>query len=116
MKLSIIIVSWNVHAELICCIESIKKNQPSVQFETIVVDNASTDGTVEAVKGRFPEVIVIANSDNRGFAAANNQGMKMAEGQYVMLLNPDTIVHPASIDKLVDFMDDNPDVGACGPK
>ena len=116
MKLSIIIVSWNVKEDLANCLLSIEKNPASEPFEIIVVDNASTDGTVEAVKVNFPEVVVIANDKNRGFAAANNQGVEKARGKYIFLLNPDTIVHPDSLDVLVKFMDENSDVGACGPQ
>jgi GT2 family glycosyltransferase len=116
MKLSIIIVSWNVRDELLECLRSIEKNPPSHKFEVIVVDNASTNDTVNTVKTDFPEVIVIANSKNRGFAAANNQGIKQSRGEYLLLLNPDTIVHPKSLNVLINFMDDNENVGACGPK
>lgn len=116
MKLSIIIVSWNVREDLIRCLRSVEENQPSGEFETIIIDNGSTDGTVEAVKRSFPEVVVLTNSENCGFAAANNQGIEIAKGQYILLLNPDTIVHSNSIDQLIDFMDNNLDIGVCGPK
>ncbi len=108
MKLSIIIVSWNVKRYLVDCLNSL--------HEVIVVDNGSADGTCDLVKERFPSVNLIKNSQNYGFAAANNQGMKAAKSQYILLLNPDTIVRDGALDKLIRFMDDNPDVGACGPK
>lgn len=116
MKLSIIIVSWNVREDLLTCLHSIEENKPSHTFEVIIIDNASTDGTVEAVTKDFPEVITIVNSENRGFAAANNQGIGKSLGQYLLLLNPDTIVHSHSLDILIKFMEYNNDVGACGPK
>lgn len=116
MKLSIIIVSWNVREDLVRCLESIKKNRPRDKYEVITVDNASTDGTAETVRNLFPDVKMIVNDTNRGFAAANNQGIKIAQGQYLLLLNPDTIVHPESLNLLVDFLNDNQDVGICGPK
>lgn len=116
MKLSIIIVSWNVGEDLLRCLESIKENLPCEKFEMIVIDNGSTDGTVKVVRKNFPEVVMVANDENRGFAVANNQGIKIAKGQYILLLNPDTIVHDGALDRLIGFMDDNPDVGACGPK
>ena len=116
MKLSIIIVSWNVKDDLLRCLSSLKDNPPSVSFEQIVVDNGSADGTSDAVKQKYPEVITIANSRNRGFAAANNQGIKASTGQYILLLNPDTIVHTGALDTLVRFLDDNPHVGVCGAK
>lgn len=116
MKLSIIIVAWNIREELVNCLRSIESNRPREDFELIVVDNASSDGTIEAVKNDWPQVITIANSENRGFAAANNQGIKRSKGRYVFFLNPDTLVHPHALDILTDFMDKNPDVGACGPR
>jgi len=116
MKLSVIIVSWNVRDDVLACLESLYKNPPSRASEIIVVDNASTDGTVDAVKRDFPEVVTVTNSENRGFAAANNQGIEKSRGEYILFLNPDTIVHPNSLDVLVNLMDDNKDAGACGPK
>ncbi len=71
LRLSIIVVSWNVREELVRCLQSIRENPPCDEFEVIVVDNASTDGTVEAIRSNFPNVIVIANSENRGFAAVS---------------------------------------------
>lgn len=116
MKLSIIIVSWNVKDDLLRCLSSLRDNAPSESVEVIVVDNMSSDGTVDGLKQTFPEVTVIANQENRGFASANNQGLAVSHGCYVLFLNPDTIVHPNSLDKLIAFMDSNPDVGACGAK
>ncbi|MBC8472002.1 MAG: glycosyltransferase family 2 protein [Planctomycetes bacterium] len=115
-KLSIIIVSWNVREYLLKCVRSIEENEPSCPFEVIIVDNASTDGTVDAIKKEFSQVVVVENKENRGFAAANNQAVELSQGEYVFLLNPDTILHPKSLDILVKFMDSNEDVGACGPK
>lgn len=116
MKLSIIIVSWNVKADLFRCLKSIKENRPHEEFEIIVVDNASTDGSVDIIKSDFPDVKIIANNNNVGFSAANNQAIKIAKGRYVFLLNPDTIIYPKSLDTLITFLDDHQDVGACGPK
>ena len=116
MKLSIIIVSWNVKDDLSRCLASLKENRPSVPFEVIVIDNRSSDGTVNMVRQEYPDVVVIGNHENKGFARANNQGIKQSRGQHVLLLNPDTIVPPGSLDRLVAFLGNNPDVGACGPK
>jgi len=116
MKLSIIIVSWNVEADVLDCLRSIRQNPPSEPFEVILVDNASSDGTVEAVRRDFAETVVIANAGNRGFAAANNQALAVAKGQYLLLLNPDTLVHPHALDLLVEYVESHPDVGACGPR
>jgi GT2 family glycosyltransferase len=82
----------------------------------LVVDNASRDDTVDDVKHQFPDVKLIANEENLGFAAANNQGLELSTGRYIFFLNPDTIMKPGSLDLLIDFMDTNPDAGACGPK
>ncbi len=116
MKLSIIIVSWNVREDLLTCLRSIKENKPSCTFEVIIIDNASIDDTVDMAQKHFSEMKLIINHDNRGFAAANNQGLKISQGEYLLLLNPDTILHPKSLDILVRFLDSNEDVGACGPK
>ena len=116
MKLSVIIVSWNVREELTGCLRSLRDNRPRDEFEVIVVDNASTDGTAEAIKKSFADFRLIANSENRGFAAANNQGIKESGGEYVLLLNPDTIVRPKSLDILINFMDEHKGAGVCSPK
>jgi hypothetical protein len=86
------------------------------KYEIFVVDNNSNDGTAEFVKKEFPQINLIANKDNPGFAKANNQAIAKARGKYVLLLNPDTIVLPDSIDKMLKFMDANGGVGAIGPK
>jgi GT2 family glycosyltransferase len=114
-KLSIIVVSWNTKPAILDCLRSIGEFPPSVTFEIIVVDNASIDGSVAAIRREFPQVIVLANGENRGFAVANNEGIAQAKGQYLLLLNPDTIVHRGALDSMVYFMDENADVGVCGP-
>jgi len=116
MKLSIIIVSWNVKKDLAQCLDSIRTNQTNHEHEIIVVDNASSDGTVEMVSQNYPKVRLIANQQNTGFGAANNQGVKISQGHYLLFLNPDTIVHAEALDTLIDFMDDNTNVGICSPK
>jgi len=116
MRLSMIIVSWNVRNELLDCLRSIQQNPPSHRYEVIVVDNASTDGTADAVQEEFPDVTLIVNTENRGFAAANNVGIRKSQGEYVLILNPDTIIPSHSLDVLVTFMDTNKEVGASGPR
>lgn len=116
MKLSIVIVSWNVKKDLVNCLRSIGENPAYKSFEVIVIDNASTDSTVETVRNEFPEIVVITNSQNLGFAAANNQGIEKSRGEYILLLNPDTIVQLNSLNVLIEFMDENEDVGICGPQ
>ena len=116
MELTIIIVSYNVRQDLVNCLRSIKESQPCVEIEIVVVDNASTDGTVGIIKKDFPEVVMIVNSENIGFSAANNQAIRIAKGRYLLLLNPDTIVHSQSLDNLVKVLDESPTAGACGPR
>jgi len=116
MELSIVIVSWNVRQDLIQCLESLYKYPASGTSEVIVIDNASTDGTIDAIATKFPQAIVIVNNRNSGFAAANNQGIERAQGKYILLLNPDTTVHSGSLDILIRFMNENEDVGICGPQ
>ena len=115
IDVSIIIVSWNVLHFVKECLLSISLDD-GCNYEIIVVDNASEDGTVEYLKQCWPDVVVIANDDNRGFASANNQGIKIAQGRHIVLLNPDTQVLDNAIDKLIDFMDSHLDVGIAGGK
>lgn len=113
--LSIVIVSWNSERYLRGCLSSIPAGAGKLAFEVFVVDNASRDGSAVLVKAEFPAARLIANSANRGFAAANNQGLRLATGRYALLLNPDTRVHEGALERLAAFMDGNPDAGACGP-
>ena len=116
MVLSIIIVSWNVCDYLVDCIESILKNCRLLQYEIIVIDNASTDGTVDLIKNKYPGLILIINDTNKGFAYANNQGIRQARGRYLLFLNPDTIIKPDAVEKMLTFLEQNKDVGAIGPR
>jgi len=116
LDLSIIIVSWNVKGLLRRCLDSIFQHPTSnLQFEVIVVDNASSDGSAEMVKEDFPQVRLMANEENLGFTRANNQGIAASRGRYVLLLNPDTEVIGDALGAMVDYMDVHPDVGALGP-
>lgn len=116
MDVSVIVVSWNVWSWLAPCLRSIRQALGRLEGEIIVVDNASTDGTPERVREAFPEVRLLINPANRGFPAANNQGMAVARGRYFFLLNPDTIVLDQAIEELVTFADAHPDVGVVGPQ
>ncbi len=111
--LSVVIVNWNTCEELKGCLESALAEDPG-SAEIIVVDNASTDGSVEMLHGEFPNVRLIRNTENLGFARASNQGIKASNGRYVLLLNPDCIVHQGAFTELVRFGDANPDVGIFG--
>lgn len=114
--ISIVIVNWNTRQLLLDCIQSITETTTKCSFEIIVVDNASTDDSCEAVAKEFPTVRVIRNSCNLGFAAANNVGIRNASGRYVSLINSDVIVNNACLDCMCAYMDSNPDVGVLGPK
>lgn len=146
VDLSVIIVSWNVRDLLQRCLTSIldgaaslttsapdvmEESQPpelesvrarprdangTLQTEVIVVDNASTDGSVEMVHDRFPAVRLVANSHNWGFTVANNQGLAESRGRYCLLLNPDTEVVNSALATMVRYMDAHPEVGALGPQ
>jgi GT2 family glycosyltransferase len=116
MDVSVVIVSWNVRQLLQECIASIPENSRGASHEIIVVDNASTDHTVEMLRLDYPGVRVIANAGNLGFAHANNQGLEVARGRYVFFLNPDTRLLGDALQKLVTFLDLHPSVGAVGPR
>jgi len=116
MKLSVIIVNYNVKHFLEQCLNSVRKATQHVPSEVYVVDNNSVDQSVEMVQEKFPEVKLIANKDNPGFSIANNQAIKQSNGEYVLLLNPDTIVEETTFKKVVDFMDAHPDAGGLGVK
>lgn len=110
---SIIIVNWNTRELLRDCLASIAA-QTVAPHEVIVVDNASRDGSAAMVQAEFPQVRLIANRDNRGFAAANNQGLEVARGANLLLLNPDTLVLEGAVDRMLDWLARHPDVGAAG--
>jgi GT2 family glycosyltransferase len=105
VDVSVIIVSWNTREILRQCLQSIYTSTHSIGFEIIVIDNGSSDGSVEMVRQGFDCVKLVTNTDNRGFAAANNQGLATASGRYVLLLNSDTIVLDHAIEKTVAFAD-----------
>jgi len=115
VKLSIIIVNYNSGEFLRGCLTSIANERPSFPFEIIVVDNCSTDGSAETISLLFPRIILIKNAINCGFARANNIGILRSVGEYVLLLNPDTIILPGALDRLVAGLEGAPDAGAAGP-
>ncbi len=115
-KISIIIVNYNVKYFLEQCLLSIEKSNLPFPIETFVVDNASSDNSVEYLRERFPEVKYIANKKNYGFSTANNMAIKQAKGDYILLLNPDTVVGENVLVNVANHMDENPKIGACGVK
>ncbi len=116
MKLSIIIVNYNVRYFLEQALLSVQKASTKLTTEVFVVDNNSVDDSVRLVDEKFPEVQLIANKDNPGFSKANNQAIRLAKGEYILLLNPDTLVEEDTFDKCVAFMDSHPKAGALGVK
>lgn len=114
MKLSIVIVNYNGGKVLSPCLTSVYRETQGISFEVILVDNASTDGSVEVVERDFPKVKIIRNAVNRGFAAANNIAIGQAEGEYILLLNADTEILDRAIEKTVMFMEDKPSIGIVG--
>lgn len=116
MKLSIVIVNYNVRYFLEQCMHSVRKAVKGMDAEIFVVDNNSVDGSVEMLAEKFPEVKVIENHENLGFSRANNQAIRLAKGEYILLLNPDTVVEDDTFRKIVAFMDDHPDAGGLGVK
>lgn len=117
MKLSIIIVSYNTKNILDECLSSIYNSKIRDSFEIIVVDNCSKDGSVEMLESKYPDVILVKNDVNNLFAKANNQGAKIAKGEYLLLLNSDTIVYDDNLQKMVDYFDTlDSNVICIGPK
>jgi GT2 family glycosyltransferase len=116
MSISVVIVSWNAKSYLLKCLQSIVEQRHDDLIEVIVVDNASTDGSPEAVNEHFPAVTVIRNPDNYGFARANNIGIAATTGDYLMLVNSDVEVRPDCFRKMVAYMESHAEVGILGPK
>jgi len=116
VKLSVIIVNYNVEYFLEQCLSSVQKAIRNIDAEVFVVDNNSVDNSVAMVKEKFPWVRLIENRVNVGFSRANNQAIKKAKGEYILLLNPDTVVEDDTFEKVIDFMDKHPDAGGLGVK
>jgi N-acetylglucosaminyl-diphospho-decaprenol L-rhamnosyltransferase len=115
VDLTVIIVNWNVRDLLRRCLLSIL-DPPHSNLEIVVVDNASSDGSIDMVRTEFPGVHLVVNNQNRGFTAANNQGLGVSRGRYLLLLNPDTEVVGDALTIMLSYMDAHPDVGTLGPK
>lgn len=115
-NLSIIIINYNVKNLLNDCINSLYESLKGIRFEIIVIDNASTDDSVEMLYMHHPQIKTIVNTQNIGFGAANNQGLAEASGDFILLLNPDTIIFPDTIAKTLKFCQEHPEVGIVGCK
>lgn len=116
MKVSVIIVNYNVRYFLEVCLHSVLRAAEGIATEVIVVDNHSTDGSLNMIAQQFPSVTCIANTDNKGFSKANNQGVAIATGEYILFLNPDTVMPEDFLRKTTAWMDAHPDAGALGPR
>lgn len=116
MELSVIIVNYNVRFFLEQCLYSVYKSIQGFSAEVIIVDNNSVDGSVQMINEKFSEAVLIENKENTGFSKANNQGLKIAKGKYVLILNPDTVVEENTFKKCIDFMDSHPKSGCLGVK
>ena len=115
MDISIVIVNWNTKKLLMDCLASVFETVKNIPKEIWVVDNASGDGSVEAVRLQYPHVNIIQNRNNLGFAAANNQAFSKIQGRYALMLNTDTVLKEGAVETIYSFMEHNPDVGmACG--
>ena len=116
LKLSVIIVNWNVKGLLEECLESLHAETAlkSRDYEVLVVDNHSSDGSTQMVRNRYPDVRLIVNQENIGFARANNQALGLCRGEYLLLLNPDTVVRPGAVDRILEYAQAHPDAGIIG--
>jgi len=115
-KLSIVVLNYNTCDLLFDCLSSLKKVKDEADFEVIVVDNASRDESVSMVQKEFPEVILVKNDKNLGFAAGNNRAKDKVRGEYVLFLNSDTVVYPNAIKETVKYLDENKEVGVISCK
>jgi GT2 family glycosyltransferase len=116
IDVSICIITYHARDFLRDCLRSIYGTVGSVSFEIIVVDNHSEDGTVEMLRSDFSDVHLLVNDQNTGYTRPNNQAMRVSQGRYILLINPDTLVEPNTITELAGFLDTHPEVGIVGPK
>ncbi len=116
IDISVCIANWNCVDHLRACLASLRDQPPGVRIQTIVVDNASTDGAPDMVEREFPDVALIRNDRNTGFARASNQAAELARGRYLLFLNNDTVVPPLAPHKLVDYANAHPEAGMIGPR
>lgn len=113
---SVVVTSYNTREMFKNCIESIYRSVEAITYEVICVDDNSHDGSADMVREHFPDVRLVENEENLGYTKSNNIGMKLSNGRYVIILNADTEIQPGAFDEMVEFMDQTPEAGACGPK
>lgn len=116
MELSVVIVSYNVSSFLDQTLLTLEESAKGIEHEVFVVDNASTDNSAAMVRQKHPRVKLIENRENRGFAKANNQALKLAQGKYILILNPDTVLRSDTISTMLEFLESHPEAGAAGCK
>jgi len=116
LDLSIVIVNFNTRDIVLDCLKSTQVHTEGISFETLVVDNRSTDGSQQAIQEAFPEITLIENKDNRGFSAANNQGLRISRGRHVVLLNSDTLLTENCFAKIVRYLDGHPEFAILSPE
>jgi len=116
LDVSVVIASYNTRSMLESCIESIHESVDAITYEIICVDDSSSDGSADMVRQNFPDVRLVENTDNLGYTKSNNIGIKLTQGKYVVLLNADTEIQSQAFDRMVAFMDQTPEAGACSPK
>lgn len=116
MKLSVIIVNYNVKYFIEVCLHSVFRAAEGIDTEVIVVDNNSMDDSCAMIKAKYPQVTLIENKENTGFGHANNQGVAIAKGEYILFVNPDTVMPEDFLQKMVGYMDQHPEAGSAGPK
>lgn len=116
LDLTIVIVNFNTREIVLDCLKSIHAHTEGISFETLVVDNHSTDGSQQAIKDTFPKISLIENQDNRGFSAANNQALKISRGRYIVLLNSDTLLTENCFAKIVRYLDGQPQFAILSPE
>ncbi len=115
VDVSVVIVSWNVKNLLRNCLISLYRETERLSLEVFVVDNASSDGSADMIRKEFPRVKLLENKENVGFSGANNQAMRISQGRYILLLNPDTVILDGAIETLYSFIEQNQNVVAVGP-
>jgi GT2 family glycosyltransferase len=113
-KIAVVIVNYNVEHFLEQCLNSVRSALKNIDGEVIIVDNNSIDSSVEMIKSKFSDYKIIENKFNAGFSKANNQAMQASSSEYILLLNPDTVVEEDTFEKVIKFMDEHPDAGGLG--